>query len=355
MLFTEIKEKQSNLVYPNGYPHDRALEEIRRKVDLAGIYVLDEKACAMAANVSLTKPTSIIASLPFVKLPSEYTWIEIDNLAIRRATAALGSPNLKTENAMVEIVRSAFLMYMDVDEAKGRRDLVIEYIHKDKPYSGRMRDGREAVTDLAPVIGRFSLADTDEFRPVDFPTLPRDTSIPTSGKVRQHLTLLEKDPAEAAAWQELYNRFEWRPHPDLKMLVESVATLMGRSGVARVEADQAEELQRLFVTQILSALILLNCRNAVVTERVPAPDRLNKKRVKLKRSPIPEYRTVKVHLSGSAKRAWAEQGVSSTKIRDGAFVIGHFKVRKSGIYWWGFHMRGGGPTRKTRRIGVITA
>lgn len=354
MLFTEIKEKQSNLVYPNGYPHDRSLEQIRRKVDNAGIFVLDEQACAMAANVSLTKPTSIIASLPFVKLPAEYTWIEIDNLAIRRATAALGSPNLKTDNAAVEIVRSAFLMYMDVDEAKGRKDLVIEYVHKDRPFSGRLPDGREAVLDLAPVIGRFSLADTDEYTPVDFPTLPRDTSIPTAGKVRQHLNLLEKDPAEAAAWKELWNRFEWRPHPDLRMLARSFASLMGESKVAMVEDDQGDELRRMFVTQILSALILLNCRNAVTTERVPAPERLNKKRLKQKRAPIPEYRTVKVHLSGAAKRAWSERGLSSSQVRDGAFVVGHFKVRKSGIYWWGFHMRGGGPS-STRRIGVITA
>jgi hypothetical protein len=354
LLFTEIKEKQSNLVYPNGYPHDRSLEQIRRKVDNAGIFVLDEQACAMAANVSLTKPTSIIASLPFVKLPAEYTWIEIDNLAIRRATAALGSPNLKTDNAAVEIVRSAFLMYMDVDEAKGRKDLVIEYVHKDRPFSGRLPDGREAVLDLAPVIGRFSLADTDEYTPVDFPTLPRDTSIPTAGKVRQHLNLLEKDPAEAAAWKELWNRFEWRPHPDLRMLARSFASLMGESKVAMVEDDQGDELRRMFVTQILSALILLNCRNAVTTERVPAPERLNKKRLKQKRAPIPEYRTVKVHLSGAAKRAWSERGLSSSQVRDGAFVVGHFKVRKSGIYWWGFHMRGGGPS-STRRIGVITA
>lgn len=355
MLFTEIKEKQSGLVYPNGYPHDRSLEEIRRKVDRAGIYVLDEQACAMAANVSLTKPTSIVASLPFVKLPSEYTWIEIDNLAIRRATAALGSPNLKTDNAMVEIQRSAFLMYMDVDESKGRKDLVIEYVHKDKPFSGRLPDGRESVLDLAPVIGRFSLADTDEFKPVDFPTLPRDTSIPTAGKVRQHMSWLEKDPAEAAAWKEIYNRFEWRPHPDLKMLVASFASLMGAPKVAMVEADQGDELRRMFITQILSALILLNCRNAVTTERVPAPEKLNKKRVKLKRAPIPEYRTVKVHLSGAARKAWSERGVSSAQMRDGAFVVGHFKVRKSGIFWWGFHMRGGGPSSGTRRIGVITA
>lgn len=355
MLFTEIKEQQSKLVYPNGYPHDRSLEEIRRKIDLAGLYVLDEQACAMAANVSLTKPSSIIASLPFVKLPSEFTWIEYDNFAVRRATAALGSPNVRPDNAAVEIVRSGYLMYMDADERTGRNDLVIEYVHKDRPFSGRLPDGREAVTDLAPVIGRFSLAQTDEYKLPFWPTLPRDTSIPTAGKVRQHQNWLEKDPKEAAAWLELRNRFSWRPHPDLRMLARSVASLMGEANVARVENDQGEELARVFLNQILPALILLNCRNAVTEERVPAPDRLNKKRQKFGRPPIREYRTVKVHLSGSAKRAWAGNGLSLSQVRDGAFVIGHFKVRKSGIFWWGFHMRGGGPSTPTRRVGVLTA
>jgi hypothetical protein len=350
LLFTDLQEKQTDLRYPNGYRHDDSLKVLRNKLSVAELYVMDEHALAMAANVSLTKPSSILASLPFVGLPSEATWIEFDNFHARAATAALGSPNIKHKTAIAEVLRSGFLMYLDEDAETGKKDIVIEYAHKDRHPSTP-----DAVSDLAPIIGRFSLRDTDEFRLPFFPTLPRDKSIPTKGRVRQHLEILEKDPAEAAAYMELHARFSWEPHPDLRQLARSVATLMGEDNVTRVEENQAGDLERVFMMHVLPSLILLNCRNAVTRDYSPAPDRLNKKRKEKGRPPIREYTTVKVHLSGAAQRAMRDQGLTLANARDGSFVIGHFKVRKSGIFWWGFHMRGGGPVSGTRRVRVLTA
>jgi hypothetical protein len=227
-------------------------------------------------------------------------------------------------------------------------------VHKDKPDFGAYR-GQTTFTDIAPVIGRFSLKDTDEFRMPFFPPLPRDKSVPTKGKFRQHQDLLAKNPAEAGAYAELFSRFSWEPHPDLKRLARSVRSLMGETNVARVEDDQGNELERIFLMHVLPCLILLNCRNAVTREITPAPDRLNKKRKEKGRLPIREYATIKVHLSGSARRAMAKAGVSLSGMRDGSFVIGHFKIRKTGIWWWGFHMRSGGPSGGTRRVKVLTA
>ena len=139
MLFNEVDEKQTDLVYPDGYRADDSLRLLRNKLSVAALYVMDEQACAMAVNVSLTKPSSILASIPFVLLPAEATWIEFDNLQARRATAALGSPNVRAENAVAEVLKSGFLMYMDVDERRGKKDIVIEYVHKDRPYSGGLR------------------------------------------------------------------------------------------------------------------------------------------------------------------------------------------------------------------------
>lgn len=356
MLFTEVQEKQSDFVYPDGCRHDDYLNPIRAKIAEASLFAMDEQALAMAANVSLTKPSSILASLPFVKLPAEKTWLEYANVQARQAAADLGSPNIRPDNAKVHVQRSGFLMYMDSDEESGRRDIVIEYVHKDKPFSGTFPDGRDTMTDIAPVIGRFSLHDTDEFRPAFFPSLPRDPNLPTAGKIRKHHAMLEKDPAEAAAFIELRNRFTWEPHPDLTRLARTMSAIVGDASVRATEAGQAGDLERAFLNQVLPALILLNCRNAVARETVPAPEKLNKKRAQKGRPPIREFVTVKVHLSGSARREMASRGLTFGGARDGAFVIGHFKVRRSGIYWWGFHMRGGGPssTAGPRRVKVMT-
>ncbi|NTF17682.1 hypothetical protein G6L37_04665 [Agrobacterium rubi] len=356
MLFTEVQEKQSDIVYPGGTAHDDFLNPIRRKLSEASLFAMDEQALAMAANVSITKPSSILASLPFVNLPADVTWLEYANVQARQAAAELGSPNIRPDNASVHVHRSGFLMYLDIDEEVGRKDIVIEYVHKDRPFSGTFPGGRDTMTDIAPVIGRFSLADIDDYRPPMFPTIPRDPNLPTTGKIRKHQALLENDPGEAAAWHELRARFSWEPHPDLTGLADIYEKMIGPDRVAHAEAGQAGDLERSFLNQVLPALILLNCRNAVIRDTVPAPDKLNKKRAQKGRAPIREFVTIKVHLSGSARRAMARENVTFSGAREGAFVIGHFKVRRNGIYWWGFHMRGGGPSAgaSPRRIKVMT-
>jgi hypothetical protein len=356
LLFTDIKEKQSELRYPSGYRHDDSLNPLRRKIDDASLYIMDDQALAMAANVALTKPTSILASLPFVALPDDMIWIEYANFQARKAAADMGSPNLRAENAVVLVQRTGFLLYIDADERTGKKDLVMEYVHKDRPFEGRFPDGRESLTDIAPVIGRFSLRDTDDYKLPFFPSIPRDPTVPVAGKMKQLHQLLEKDPTEAAAWHELRARLSCEPHPDLAPLRRTVVAMMGESRVEQLEEDQAGDLERAFLNQILPGLILLNCRNAVVRETTRAPERLNKQRAKKGRPAIREYTTVKVHLSGSAQRAMASTGRTIASSRDGAFVIGHFKVRKTGIFFWGFHLRGGGPTPSgPRRIKVLTA
>lgn len=345
MLFTDIMEPQSKLVYPDGYAHDRSLDALREKVKTAELYVLDEQAVAMAANVSVTKPSSIIAALPFVKIPFERIWIEFANQQLRAATLDLGSPNIRDEIHRYHVERSGFLLYMDHDA----EDLVIEYVHRDKTPEGMQ------VTDMAPVIGRFSLAKTDEYSVEEFPSLPRTTAPLTTGKFREHQKIIEKNPGEAAAEHELHNRLRTMPHPASRRLVQSVEMMMGPAAVKQVQEGQSGDLRRMFSSLVLPALILLNCRNAVDQERVPAQEKLNKKRAQKGRPPILEYRMVKIHLSGNRRRALARQGVS-TVATTGALVIGHFKVRKSGIYWWGFHMRNGGPGGVgPRRVNVLTA
>lgn len=355
MLFTDVLEPQSEIRYPNGYRHDNSLNPLRRKLAYASLYVMDEHALAMAANVSLTKPTSVLSTLPFVALPEDMIWIEYANMQARQAASDVGSPNLKTENAVAEVLRTAFLMYLDEDETTGKKDIILEYIHKDRPYSGRMPNGQDTLIDIAPVRGRFSLSDTDEFRTDHFPVIPRDPTIPVEGKIKQFQKLLEKDPDEASAWMELRARFSWEPHPDLGELRRSVVALMGERNVRVTEENQASDMERAFLNQVLPALILLNCRNAVHREVNPAPEKLNKQRAKKGRPAIREFTTVKVHLSGSARRAMATAGRTFTSARDGAFVMGHFKVRRSGIFWWGFHLRGGGPSGAgPRRVRVLT-
>ena len=132
-----------------------------------------------------------------------------------------------------------------------------------------------------------------------------------------------------------------------------MAARVGLERVHDLEVGQLNEMYRLFSMQVLPALILLNCRNAVDTELVAAPDKLNRKRAKKGKAPIPEHNIVKVHLSQARRRAYEARGGSANAAR-GGLVMGHFKVRKSGIYWWSPHWRGSPSDHVQDRTYVLT-
>lgn len=95
-----------------------------------------------------------------------------------------------------------------------------------------------------------------------------------------------------------------------------------------------------------AAILLMNSRNLIATEHVPTPTKLNKAREKRGKPPLLDYTQVRVSMS----RALAGRAGSTGEREASRFhaVAGHFKVRKSGIYWWNDHTRGD-PTRGTVR------
>lgn len=343
MLATTISEFRTGLRYRDGYEHDRSVDGLRERLARAEKFVLDPQACGMAASVALSKPTSILAALAFTKLASDPMWIEFANADTRKAMADLGSPNRQTDDSIVTIERSGFLLMADGD------CLVIDYAHTDRTADGR------SVTDLAPMRARFSLSGFEADRLAAMPAFLKEAETPriAKGKVQQHIGLVHSDPDEAAADMEIRARFRTFSHPDLATVRKHLVASMGETQVATIEERQGQEMFRLFSMQVLPALILLNCRNAVDAEKVPAPEKLNRQRAKKGKPPVPEHRIVKVHLSPSRRRAYETAGRTSAAAR-GGLVIGHFKVRKSGIYWWSPHWRGSTADRAPERTYVLT-
>jgi hypothetical protein len=159
--------------------------------------------------------------------------------------------------------------------------------------------------------------------------------------VRDYLDRIAKDPAEAAAADDIANRFTWRPHPDLERLRENVTRLIGETKVLQVEENQGREACRLFVQFVLPMLILMTTRNAVETVRVEPEEKLVKARRKQGRRPPVGYSLIRIKLSGTRARAAATCRDGGAAIR-AALVRGHFKVRSTGVFWWSQHARGSG-------------
>jgi hypothetical protein len=92
----------------------------------------------------------------------------------------------------------------------------------------------------------------------------------------------------------------------------------------------------------VTAVALMNSRNVALIEAGPDLSKIAKSRRKHGRHEPLEYSVCKISPRIMARRASSGDGAGHANIR-ASFVIGHFKVRRSGIHWWSPHIRGSGP------------
>lgn len=109
-------------------------------------------------------------------------------------------------------------------------------------------------------------------------------------------------------------------------MIGDVAKSEGMAGAGAVMAKVA-----------LSALAVLNSRNLVITEKAK-PFGARAARRRGEREPM-AYSTVRITLNRRDMSAAAADGMTQEEMRQHV-VRGHFKVRKSGIYWWRPFIRG---------------
>jgi hypothetical protein len=99
-----------------------------------------------------------------------------------------------------------------------------------------------------------------------------------------------------------------------------------------------------------SFMIMLNAKGATVQERDDF-SRLNQRRVRNGKVLLREFAVTRLNLS----KVKANRGLSvggSREMSRRHLVRGHFKVRKSGIYWWSPFVRGGGDALLRERYVV---
>ena len=103
-----------------------------------------------------------------------------------------------------------------------------------------------------------------------------------------------------------------------------------------------------------SIILLINSRNLTSAEDVMVSRRLNLQRARKGRQPLLDYTKIQIKLSRAlSHRAGGAGGQSPSRMH---IVRGHFKVRKSGIYWWSDHARGDllqGTVRQQTRTMVL--
>ena len=99
-------------------------------------------------------------------------------------------------------------------------------------------------------------------------------------------------------------------------------------------ADWGHEPQYWF-----AVLALLNCRNVAASKTIDVSG-LNRARTKQRRPLFAEHKILSLRLPGARAGGGTRHSSVSDEQARGHFVRGHFKVRKTGVFWWGDFFRG---------------
>jgi hypothetical protein len=101
---------------------------------------------------------------------------------------------------------------------------------------------------------------------------------------------------------------------------------------------------------MLAFIIMLNAKGAVDNTKEDL-SRLNTTRTRRGRRPLREFMVTTLHLDKTSRNVGKARGLSQEAIRR-HLVRGHFKTRKTGIYWWSPFLRGHGDTVMRERYAV---
>lgn len=102
----------------------------------------------------------------------------------------------------------------------------------------------------------------------------------------------------------------------------------------------------------LAVLALLNAKNGASSTFTPAPAALNKSRAKAGKPPLADYHQLTLRIGPRDAQA-ARGGGSDRNAMRAHTVRGHFKIRRTGVYWWRPFIRGEvaeGFARKTYKV-----
>lgn len=241
-------------------------------------FVLKPDAVTAATNVSLTKPASLRRGIGICKLPFETVWLEWSYFDQRKAESGTG----------------------------GRPGRIGILINADEDLMGGIGDVAFWPADQsAPLF--IAAAFRFDYRPGFIPV----ATVGAESSMFQTYSLEDQ-----VAMREILLRHQPFDHVSHEQRV--------------IVANQA--------LLAMSFIMLLNTRNSVVQQAVDIT-KLNRARAKAGKVPLFGYRTVDLSLSRTQRNALRNSGMDATAKR-AHLVRGHFKVRKSGVFWWMPHLRG---------------
>lgn len=325
-------------------------------VDAVKFQVSDDVTYAID-NVLDSKPSSIINAFPVCKLPHKRMWIEFSpkyRADIREGRGSVVDKIVKKElgesheppGKMGAIINAK-------DDSMQRGTMTFAWLHK--------KDGMEFLT-ISPMQIHFNWTkeeeeDIDIFR--NLYSFSDDLEEWRKKLDRVEPDILDgsktakfsKSDDELRAMLQMHKSSSMVLHPYAKSAIMSSAIRLGKEGFTRLILNCRYDVEG-EANFILGALLLINSKNSISLEEQTF-DKLNKKRVKTGKAPLHSYYDVQISLTKGQQNRLQSNGVAGPKMRM-HLCRGHFKVRKTGVFWWMPHTRGDVKLGKVNKTYTLT-
>jgi hypothetical protein len=310
------------------------------KIKSAQRFLVSEDVRGAIAALLCSKPTTLIEASRFAKLPFDRCWFEWDAPAVPNLHP--GQVTVRRCGALMEnygphgfTVWTAWEYDHDSFCARAISDYpdMAEIVEKLPPYNMSSLVGAYDLSSMvAPPIMLSDRAGPERW----FQTTPLTSESLNSLRddERNGIRHVLKNPTEFAALQALAGRVCFRVHWETHGERKISAQWLDSGDTSSVLHDVQDEMGHLLAT-----LVLMNSKNCIQVAPTVPDEKLNKARRKRGKVELLPYSTVSIELTQSQQRAVDSGRISREEARR-HLVRGHFKVRATGVFWWGQFMRG---------------
>lgn len=291
-----------------GEGHKRLARDLRE----AHRFDLDQEFAIAADAIGTSRPSAFEQALHLCRLPYSLTWFEVSNVHRRR---------FQEYNAKDDLIKRIGCLFFSGLNADGW------LAH----LAWSFRDGEVNVCPMA-IFFNFENGHKSKSASQIVDRISLQRGMQDAG-VRWH-----KEPQEIESIAKITERIQ--PMPSLYHLAAIAShpdpTYSADAGQRLIERGMADwQNESPFW---LGALALLNSHNASDSVDGPNLTQLNKIRNKKKQLGLLSFRTCRIAPRLKTKIA-LERDKGNAEVR-AHFVRGHFKVRRSGVFWWSPHLRG---------------
>jgi hypothetical protein len=291
-----------------------------------------------------SRPSTLLEAARFARLPFDRCWFEW--VAPHDAKIHPGQVQVRGCGALMENWGPhGFTMFTAWEyDAKSKRADIEAQI--DKLAGGRydlIDDSAMPNFGVSSLVGRYDFSgligapapeSDSRFRWFQQKPLTREDLKIQRDDERNPVRHAMKSEKEWEALTALSQSASFRVHDEVHGYQKITDQQMLTGDIGSIIHDVQDEMGHLFAT-----LILMNSKNCVKLAPTEPEAKLNKARRKRGKPELLPYSTVRIELTKSQERA-VQGGLISREEARRHLVRGHFKVRASGVFWWGDFWRG---------------